>query len=163
MKKKQSEGLIYHSLHGKDVRGCLPVFILLAFIVMIAGFFLFKIKLTEDVTPRGKGQVYLKKDPLYDTHIGKISPLPLRLPEFADPAKGIRSYATLPITRYATFEPASPIRAFDRELLGSTILNDEYLLDLPAELSPPWASQKEELPSPSSPNDETPKKKPHVL
>ncbi len=155
MNKKRSEGLIYHSLHGKDVRGCLPVFVLLAFFLGIAMFFLFKINRPSDVSPKGKGQVYLKKDPLFDTQIGRVSPLPLSLPEFADPAMQLNSYSALPISRYASLESAPPIEAFSDESLQSPLFEKGYLISLPAELQAPWSikeePKKEETSPPATP------------
>ncbi len=142
MNKKRSEGLIYHSLHGKDVRGCLPVFVLLAFIFGVSLFFFFKINRPAEVNPKGKGQVYLKKDPLYDTQIARVSPLLLRLPEFADPEMQRHTYSALPISRYATLESAPPIEAFSSPSLQSPLFEKDHLLALPPDLRAPWAQEE---------------------
>ncbi len=142
MNKKRSEGLIYHSLHGKDVRGCLPVFVLLAFVFGIGLFFLFKINRPVDVTPKGKGQVYLKKDPLFDTQIARVSPLVFGLPEFADPAMPQHSYSALPVSRYAGLESAPPIEAFSSTPLQSPLFEADYLLALPADIQAPWTKKE---------------------
>ncbi len=142
MKAQQSKGLIYHSLHGRDPRGCLPFFILVGLLGTALFFLLVRVKPVEDVVSLGRGEIIHQKNALLQSYLTETSPLLFKLPRYADPAQQLLSPIHLPISRAASLQ-ALPEIAPDAGASPSPLLEASYLLALPAELEQqaPWAKK----------------------
>lgn len=98
--KRDPIKLIYHTLHKRPMPGCLPLFFLLAALVVLGIISLVRVVAPPPLRPQGVGNVYYKNDELTRFQVRQRSALPLRLPAYADPA------ARLPIPEH----PLSPER-----------------------------------------------------
>ncbi len=130
---QKSKGFIYHSLHGRDPRGCLPFFILVALLATVLFFFFVRVKPAEDVVSLGHGQVIHQKSALLQSYLTETSPLLFKLPRYADPAQQQLSPIHLPISRTASLQ-ALPEMPSDSRPSFSPLLEASYLLALPTEL-----------------------------
>lgn len=93
--KRDPINLLYHTLHKRPMQGCLPLFFVLA-ALMVAGIaMVVHVALPEPTKPRGVGRVYYKNDELTRFLVRQRGALPLRLPAYADPA------VRLPIPEHA--------------------------------------------------------------
>lgn len=76
---------MYHTMHSRPMPGCLPLFFLLAMVLVGLGLWFAPVEMPQRVKPAGVGKVYVKKDRLTDFVLRRQSPLPLHLPLHADP------------------------------------------------------------------------------
>ncbi len=133
---QDGEEPIYHATHDTKLHGCLPLYLFLAFIGSVAIFFFVDLRSPEEVVPRGKGQVYLKRNDLFNSNLHELSPLPLRLPAFADPVQYDREEIKPPLVRYTKLEDAPAPALFEKKPY-SPLFNAERLLALPEHLQQP--------------------------
>ena len=75
--KDKEHSLLYHTMHSRPMPGCLPLFFLLAMIVVGTGLWFAPVEMPERVRPKGVGKVYVKNDRLTDFVLRRKSPLPL--------------------------------------------------------------------------------------
>ena len=83
--KDKEKGLLYHTMHSRPMPGCLPLFFLLALGVTALCLWIAPVKMPERVRSKGVGEVYVKEDRLTHFLLRRQSPLPLHLPNSADP------------------------------------------------------------------------------
>ena len=84
--KRDPIKLLYHSLHKRPMSGCLPLFFVLAALVVAGVISLVRVVTPQPLRPRGVGNVYYRNDELTRFQVRQRSALPLRLPAYADPA-----------------------------------------------------------------------------
>lgn len=141
--------LIYHTMHKRPMPGCLPLFFVLAALVVVGIISLVRVVTPEPLRPRGVGNVYYRNDELTRFQVRQRSAMPLRLPVYADPA------ARPPIPEH----PLDPVRQVELQATpavtslpgaapDSAVLNAESLLALPPEelLHPVNPEEKEVQP-----------------
>lgn len=123
--------LLYHSMHARPMRGCLPLFVLLSALLVGGVIALFEVSLPEPAPPRGEGLMLYQRDDLTRFRVRQQSALPLRLPTSVDPA------AQWPIPEHALplrpmpelLPPPSRLQPVDAR--DSFVLDDAYLLEFP--------------------------------
>ncbi len=126
--------------------GCLPLFFLLAMIVVGTGLWLAPVEMPARVRPKGVGKVYVKNDRLTDFVLRRKSPLPLHLPLHADPEyQEDLAAASMPLIRRAQIVPPPPQELFE-PAADSAVLDATALLELP-----PVTAAAAEAPVPESP------------
>lgn len=123
--------LIYHSLHKRPMPGCLPLFFLLAALATAGVIWLVRVKLPEPFRPRGVGDVQYRNDELTRFQVRQRSALPLRLPQYADPAAQLPlEQRELSTARRAELQEAPPL-PLTTEPPDSAVLSAAELLELP--------------------------------
>lgn len=133
MNGDEKNSLIYHSLHGRHIRGCLPLFLMLAFIVVGVLLWVVPVKMQAPLRPRGEGAVYHRNDDFTNYMVRQGSPLPLQLPLVADPEFLEDSAARyMPLRREAQLRMA-PAVAILPVVPDSAVISAEKLLALPPE------------------------------
>lgn len=129
--KDKEHSLLYHTMHSRPMPGCLPLFFLLALIVVGTGLWFAPVEMPERVRPKGVGKVYVKNDRLTDFVLRRKSPLPLHLPLHADPEyQEDLAAASMPLARRAQIVPPPPQELFD-PAADSAVLDAAALLELP--------------------------------
>ena len=137
--------LLFHSMHKRPMPGCLPLFFLVAAVVVGCIICMVQVTLPRQVRPKGVGNIYYRNDELTRFQVRQRSALPLRLPAFADPAahQPIADHS-LPLERKIGPLPAAPY-SVTPQAPDSAVLDAEYLLALPpAEEAPAAAAPAEE-------------------
>ncbi len=123
--------LIYHSLHGRPLRGgCMPVFLLAALLLLGGVLMLVRVEMPMPLQAAGEGNIFYRKDALLFSQIRQRSPLPMMLPDFVDPARQQEELIDLPLRRELKLLEApeeSPFAAAP----DSVVLNPIALLELP--------------------------------
>lgn len=133
--KDKEHSLLYHTMHSRPMPGCLPLFFLLAMVVVGVGLWVAPVEMPERVRPRGVGKVYKKEGRLTDFVLRRQSPLPLHLPLHADPEyREDLAAASMPLLREFCVLPPPPQELFD-SAADSAVLDAEALLELPPLLS----------------------------
>ena len=129
--KDKEHSLLYHTMHSRPMPGCLPLFFLLAMIVVGVGLWVAPVEMPERVKPRGVGKVYKKEGRLTDFVLRRQSPLPLHLPLHADPeyCEDLAA-ASMPLLRESRVLPPPPQELFD-PAADSAVLDAAALLELP--------------------------------
>lgn len=89
MKDEKEHSLLFHSLHSRPMPGCLPLFMLLAALLLGGAFALVRVKMPDRVRSRGESNVYYRNDSLTHFEIRRRSPLPLRLPASVEPVNAV--------------------------------------------------------------------------
>lgn len=129
--KDKEHSLLYHTMHSRPMPGCLPLFFLLAMIVVGVGLWVAPVEMPERVKPRGVGKVYKKEGRLTDFVLRRQSPLPLHLPLHADPEyREDLAAASMPLLRESRVLPPPPQELFD-PAADSAVLDAAALLELP--------------------------------
>lgn len=137
MNGDEKNSLIYHSLHGRHIRGCLPLFLLMSFIVVGVMLWVVPVKMQEPLRPRGEGEFYHRNDDFTNYMVRQSSPLPLQLPLVADPEFLEDSAARyMPLRREAQLRMA-PAVAILPIVPDSAVISAEKLLALPPEAPAP--------------------------
>lgn len=135
--KQKEHSLLYHTMHSRPMPGCLPLFFLLAMVVVGVGLWFAPVEMPRRERPKGVGAVYIKKDRLTDFVLRRKSPLPLNLPLHADPEyQEDVAAASMPLQRSVKVltPPQNPIFT---QAADSAVLDAAELLALPGEeLSP---------------------------
>ncbi len=148
--KDKEHSLLYHTMHSRPMPGCLPLFFLLAMIVVGVGLWVAPVEMPERVKPRGVGKVYKKEGRLTDFVLRRQSPLPLHLPLHADPeyCEDLAA-ASMPLLRESRVLPPPPQELFD-PAADSAVLDAVALLELPPLPSEttPHAAQPVSAPAP---------------
>ncbi len=121
--------LIHHSEKRKP-HGCLPLNMLLVMIPILAVMLALNIEMPSDPQESGEGNVYLKSSAFTYSNTRTLSPLPFKLPNFADPAQTDSFIPELIISRAPVVHPAPSVSTF-KEKRGSAILDKAWLLELP--------------------------------
>ena len=109
--------LLYHSMHARPMRGCLPLFVLLSALLVGGVIALFEVSLPEPAPPRGEGLMLYQRDDLTRFRVRQQSALPLRL-------------HTLPLRPMPELLPP-PSRLQPVDARDSFVLDDAYLLEFP--------------------------------
>ena len=131
--KDKEHSLLYHSLHSRPMPGCLPLFFLMAMVVVGVGIWFIPVKMPERVLPKGVGRLYVKNDRFTDFILRRTSPIPLHLPLHADPEhQEDVAAASMPLLRPVEILPPPPMPLFD-EAPDSAVLNAAELLAYPDE------------------------------
>lgn len=134
--KNKEHSLLYHTMHSRPMPGCLPLFFVLALIVVGCGIWLTPVRMPERVRPEGVGCVSVKDDRLIHFIVRRQSPLPLHMPLHADPEfREDVDAAAMPLLRPARLEPLPPQPLFDAAA-DSAVLSAEKLLALPGDAAP---------------------------
>ena len=129
--KDKEHSLLYHTMHSRPMPGCLPLFFLLAMVVVGVGLWVAPVEMPERVKPRGVGKVYKKEGRLADFVLRRQSPLPLHLPLHADPEyREDLAAASMPLLRESRVLPPPPQELFD-PAADSAVLDAAALLELP--------------------------------
>lgn len=129
--KDKEHSLLYHTMHSRPMPGCLPLFFLLAMVVVGVGLWVAPVEMPERVKPRGVGKVYKKEGRLADFVLRRQSPLPLHLPLHADPEyREDLAAASMPLLRESRVLPPPPHELFD-PAADSAVLDAAALLELP--------------------------------
>ena len=150
--KDKEHSLLYHTMHSRPMPGCLPLFFLLALGVVALLMWLLPVRMPERVVPRGVGKIHLKQDRLTDFIVRRQSPLPLQLPEHADPEhQEDVAAASMPKLRPAEIVPAPPYDIF-APAADSAVLDPAALLALPGEVD----KGAEEITQPAPQEEPTP-------
>lgn len=147
--KKEEHSLLYHAMHSRPMAGCLPLFFLLAAIVVGSAFFFVKVDMPEPARPQGHGKVMFINDEITAMRMQLRSPLPLILPAYVDPTR-VETAAghSLPRKAEPELRPSPGTHIFER-YPDSMILDEKRLLELP----PPAATPAEQ---PSENREEPP-------
>ena len=152
--KNEEHSLLYHAMHSRPMAGCLPLFFLLAAIVVGGVFFFVEVSMPGPVRPQGNGKAMFMNDEITDMRLQLRSPLPLILPAYVDPTRQ-EAAAGQKLPRKATpeLQAAPGTRIFER-YPDSMILDEERLLQLPPATqenapspTPPTAEDREEQPA----------------
>ena len=155
--KDKEKGLLYHPMHSRPMPGCLPLFFLLALGVTALCLWIAPVKVPERVRSKGVGEVYVKEDRLTHFLLRRQSPLPLHLPNSADPEyQEDVAAATMPLLRPSQILPPPPLPGCP-VVADSAVLDAAALLELPGEAAP--VATTEELPAvvePAPVNNEQP-------
>ncbi len=130
--KEKRDSLLYHSLHGRSSgsRGCLPLCFLLSAALAVPVLMLVRVDMPQPSLPAGEGNVFYRSDDLTASQLIQRSPLPLRLPRYADPARRLDDSVELPLRR----EPApaaAPAESPFSPAPDSVVLREDVLLALP--------------------------------
>lgn len=137
MKEDKEHSLLYHAMHSRPMPGCLPLFFLLAAIVVGLLMLLVEVKMPERVRPMGLGKVTYRNDEITAMRMQLRSPLPLILPVFADPSrKDAAAGQNLP----RRFEPAltpAPEQPLFSAVPASMVVDESVLLELPPPAAAP--------------------------
>lgn len=129
--KDKEHSLLYHTMHSRPMPGCLPLFFLLAMVVVGVGIWVAPVKMTERVKPKGVGKVYKREGRLTDFVLRRQSPLPLHLPLHADPEyHEDLAAASMPLLRESRVLPPPPQELF-APAADSAVLDAASLLELP--------------------------------
>ena len=129
--KDKEHSLLYHTMHSRPMPGCLPLFFLMALVVVGAGMWFATVEMPRRVMPKGVGRVGVKNDRLTDFVVRRTSPLPLHLPLHADPEyQEDMAAASMPLLRPVAILPPPPMPIFDAAP-DSSVLNAEELLAYP--------------------------------
>ena len=129
--KDKEHSLLYHTMHSRPMPGCLPLFFLMALVVVGAGMWFAPVEMPRRVMPKGVGRVGVKNDRLTDFVVRRTSPLPLHLPLHADPEyQEDMAAASMPLLRPVAIQPPPPMPIFDAAP-DSSVLNAEELLAYP--------------------------------
>ncbi len=148
--KKKEHSLLYHTMHSRPMPGCLPLFFLMAMVVVGAGMWFAPVEMPKRPVPKGVGRVYIRNDRLTDFMLRRMSPIPLHLPLHADPEhQEDMAAASMPLLRPVTILPPPPMPMFD-EAPDSAVLNAADLLaypDVPAPAAPPVAPETASQPA----------------
>ena len=108
--KDKEKGLLYHTMHSRPMPGCLPLFFLLALGVTALCLWIAPVKMPERVRSKGVGEVYVKEDRLTHFLLRRQSPLPLHLPNSADPEyQEDVAAAAMPLLRPSQILPPPPL------------------------------------------------------
>ncbi len=160
--KDKEHSLLYHTMHSRPMPGCLPLFFLLAMVVVGVGLWAAPVEMPERVKPRGVGKVYKKEGRLTDFVLRRQSPLPLHLPLHADPeyCEDLAA-ASMPLLRESRVLPPPPQELFD-PAADSAVLDAAALLELPplSSVSAPVAVQP--APAPALAPEPAPEPQPAV-
>lgn len=133
MIEQEEENVFQELIHHSDKRkphGCLALNTLLFFIPIITILFFINIEMPEEPQESGEGSVYQKNSAFMYSNTRTLSPLPLKLPAFADPAQLDSFVPRLSIDRSPQLYSAPPIST-SQVKRGSAILSRELLLELP--------------------------------
>ncbi len=131
--KDKEHSLLYHTMHSRPMPGCLPLFFLLALVVVGTGIWFAPVKVPERVRPEGVGHVYVKDDKLTNFMVRRHSPLPLQLPLHVDPEfREDVDAAAMPLVHPARIRPLPPQPLFDTAA-DSAVLDAAALLALPGD------------------------------
>lgn len=123
-------------MHSRPMPGCLPLFFLLALGVAALCIWIAPVKMPERVRPKGTGQVFVKTDRLTHFLLRRQSPLPLHLPNSADPEyHEDAAAAAMPLLRSARILPP-PAQPVGPVVADSAVLDEAALLELPGEPAP---------------------------
>ncbi len=121
--------LIHHSDKRKP-HGCLLLNMLLIAIPIITILLFVEVEMPSKPQESGEGNIYQKNSAFAYSTTRTISPTPLRLPNFADPAQMETFVPDLGIDRDAELDKVPAISPFHAKR-GSAILIKEDLLALP--------------------------------
>ena len=131
--KNKEHSLLYHTMHSRPMPGCLPLFFVLALIVVGGIIWFAPVSMPERVRPEGVGRVSVKDGNLIHFIVKRQSPLPLHMPLHADPEfREDVDAAAMPLLRPARLEPLPPQPLF-QSAADSVVLSAEKLLALPGE------------------------------
>lgn len=124
--------LIYHAMHSRPMQGCLPLFFLLAALVVGGLLLLVDVQKPAPIRPKGRGAVTYRHDELTAMRMQLRSPLPLLLPVYADPTrKDDASGQTLPRRFTPGILTPQPQPLF-ATTPASMVMDEAQLLELPA-------------------------------
>lgn len=131
MKEKKEHSLLYHTMHSRPMPGCLPLFFLIAVVVVGGGIWFAPVRMPEPVQPEGVGRVAIKKDRLTDFVLQRKSPLPLHLPLHADPEfQEDIAQESMALLRPVRLQTPPPMPLFEGTG-DSAVLDKDALLALP--------------------------------
>lgn len=149
--KTEEHSLLYHAMHSRPMAGCLPLFFLLAAIVVGSVLLFVEVDMPKPVRPQGHGKVMFMNDEITDMRLQLRSPLPLILPPYVDPTRQeAAADHNLPRKASPELQPSPGTQIFER-YPDSMILDEERLLQLPPQSQQPApapsAEDREEQPA----------------
>ncbi len=128
MQKTTPQDLTFHTRFDRRAHGCLPLFVVGVFLVVLSAIWLVPVKKPEPLRPLGVGEVMRESDPVTEFLVREHSPLPLLQPRAIDP--DFDEVERMPLRRELTPMPAPPVRLFSGAP-DSAVLEAEALLELP--------------------------------
>lgn len=128
MPKTPPEDLTFHTRFDRRAHGCLPLFVVCAFLAVLAVIWMVPVKKPESLRPLGVGEVMREGDALTDFLVREHSPLPLLQPRSVDP--DFDEVDRMPLRRELSPLPAPPAPLFPAAP-DSAVLDAEALLELP--------------------------------
>ena len=145
MKEEQDNSLIYHSLHGRNVQGCLPLFFILAAIFIFGMLWLIPVKKAEPHRAKGLGTAYYRADELMQFIVKQRSLLPLQMPTRADPEFQEDVAAASMLQRRRVGLVPAPPQPLLPVVPDSVVLDPAEMLKLPPVKEAPQQQKEEEV------------------
>ena len=143
--KDKEHSLIYHALHSRPMRGCLPLFFIPAAVIVTLVLLNVEIKPAPELKSEGVARVSLRSDELTAMRMQLRSPLPLLLPVKADPTRREQSNR-LPHRSAPTLQEA-PMQPVFEGPHTSMLIDDAELLELPPPADEPNTLAPEPAPT----------------
>lgn len=143
MPKTTPEDLTFHTRFDRRAHGCLPLFVICIFIVVLSAIWLVPVKPPEPLRPLGVGEVMRESDAVTDFMVREHSPLPLLQPRAVD--TDFDEEERMPLRRELAPQPAPPARLFPAAS-DSAVLDAASLLELPPASAGEPEHGKEEQP-----------------
>ncbi len=142
--KKEEHSLLYHAMHSRPMPGCLPLFFIMAAVVVGAVLLLVNVQIRPVPRPASKpvAQVTYYHDVITAMRMQLRSPLPLLLPVFADPTRrDTDAGAALP-QKYEPSIRSAPMPPLFGDTPASMLLDEQELLALPPVAAPSTAGKE---------------------
>lgn len=128
MPKTSPEDLTFYTRFDRRAHGCLPLFVVAVFAVVLAVIWSVPVKKPEQLRPRGVGEVMRESDAVTEFLVREHSPLPLLQPREVDP--DFDEEDRMPLQRKPELMPAPPAQLFPHAP-DSAVLDAADLLALP--------------------------------
>lgn len=128
---QENDSLLYHAMHSRPMPGCLPLFFLIAAIIVGTLMLCVDVAMPQPIRPKGHGQVTFRNDEITAMRMQLRSPLPLILPVYADPSrKDSAAGHNLP-DKYNPAPVQSPAQPLFDSVPASMVADETQLLALP--------------------------------
>ncbi len=124
---QDNNSLSYHPEHKSNLRGCIPFYALIMLVIIVMLGVFIQVDVPERSLDQGEGHVYYQPDPAVLANIRSLSPLPIELPRFADPAQQTSYEIILNHSREPKLAPAPSIKPFDKPAYSAVLKKDELL------------------------------------
>lgn len=127
--KDKEHSLIYHALHSRPMPGCLPLFFILAALVVAFVLYHVQVKPSPELQSEGVARISLRSDELTAMRMQLRSPLPLLLPVKVDPTR--REQAEMLPRRSSPALQEAPMQPVFHGPHTSMLIDEAELLELP--------------------------------
>lgn len=137
--QSRDKELTFHTRFDRRAHGCLPLFVIIIFLVVLSALWIVPVRRPEALHPLGEGTVQLSRDEMTDFLVREHSPLPLLQPRNVDPDFDERN--TISVKRELRLQAAPPAPLFGAP--DSAVLEADALLQWPPSHLLPAADGKE--------------------